>query len=82
MHFVKTLPDGSKEESSLMAECPEKEEIEEFVVGLKNLKQVLHTDDTIQQMIEAEIPALWRGEKDVEAVSESVFQKLQTYLAE
>ncbi len=81
-HFVKTLPDGSKEESSITAECPEKEEIEEFVIGLKNLNQVLSVDETVRQMIEAELPALWRGEKDVETVSESVFQKLQTYLAE
>ena len=76
------MPDGSKEESSITAECPEKEEIEEFVIGLKNLNQVLSVDETVRQMIEAELPALWRGEKDVETVSESVFQKLQTYLAE
>lgn len=82
MHYEKLLPDGTREPIMLISEWPETEELQEFFSRVKKLDTLRDTELTVQDILEREIPALWRGEKDVETVSESIYQKLQTWLAE
>ena len=49
---------------------------------LKHLERVIQPDEQVRSLIEAEITALWRKEKSIEAASESAYQKLKNYLAE
>ncbi len=80
--YYELLPDGNQELRQIMAECPSKEELADFVSGLKNLKQVIQPDEQVKSLIEAEITALWRKEKTIEAASEEAYQRLKNYLAE
>ncbi len=80
--YYELLPDGNLEVRQIMAECPSEEELADFASGLKHLERVIQPDEQVRSLIEAEITALWRKEKSIEAASESAYQKLKNYLAE
>ncbi|MCX4316384.1 MAG: hypothetical protein OSJ52_07060 [Lachnospiraceae bacterium] len=80
--YYELLPDGNLEVRQIMAECPSEEELADFASGLKHLERVIQPDEQVRSLIEAELTALWRNEKSIEAASESAYQKLKNYLAE
>lgn len=74
--------EDSEDEGVISAGWPSEERLHLILDNLNTLTTILDADETILEMFQNELPALWNGEKELDAAVEAIYQKLNTYLSE